>query len=652
MKKPNLFCYSPKVRKFNKAKITKYLMKNMFCNHGDLTNESSVEQFFMIRLIKSLGYNDKDIKTKEAIQKLFVGKGSRKESYKPDYILFEDEKPILVIDAKAPNEKIDDYIYQVSGYSLALNQKFKNENPVKYFILSNGITTKVYNWTEEEPLLILQFEEFKTKNKNYGKLLDICSKENIGTKTEYADKTFKFQVLDKDELNGVFKACHNLIWKKEGIDPTEAFYEFTKLFFIKLKQDKEIHKEIIDKDKKYSKEDFYFSTHWIDSQTLLDNPVNDVLFVKLLKFLKEERENKGKKRIFEDNERIRLSSGTIREIAKLIQHIDFFNIEEDLNGRMFETFLNATVRGKSLGQFFTPRSVVKFMTELASIQIKKNRADYVLDGCCGSGGFLIDTMAKMIEELDKLNLTNIEKERLKEKLYSEHIYGFERTLKISRIARMNLWFHGDGSSNIYCINTLDKSFDYDKSLDDERKKEIEELKEKILGSGLKFDVILTNPPFSSKYEAKKDDEKKIIKEYDIAYKDLNKETNNLKSALKSNVLFIERYYDLLAPKGKLITVIDESVLNAEREKDYRDYIRKKFIIKAVISLPRNTFVNADTNVKTSILYLIKKEDESESQPDIFMAIANNVGHGDTGKPTPELNDLSNILREFKKFENE
>jgi len=46
-------------------------------------------------------------------------------------------------------------------------------------------------------------------------------------------------------------------------------------------------------------------------------------------------------------------------------------------------------------------------------------------------------------------------------------------------------------------------------------------------------------------------------------------------------------------------------------------------------LPQNGFVNADANVKTSILYLVKKEEEDEEQGDIFMGIAENIGHSDS-----------------------
>ena len=132
-------------------------------------------------------------------------------------------------------------------------------------------------------------------------------------------------------------------------------------------------------------------------------------------------------------------------------------------------------------------------------------------------------------------------------------------------------------------------------------------------------------------------------------------------------MFIERYCDLLGGGGKLLTVIDESVLNADQEKYFRKYILKKFIVKAVISLPRNTFTNADTGTKTSILYLRKKTSEDEEQPPIFMAISENVGHSDSGKSEPEKCDLfrimnesgeiinkklkTTILEEFKKWEN-
>ena len=110
----------------------------------------------------------------------------------------------------------------------------------------------------------------------------------------------------------------------------------------------------------------------------------------------------------------------------------------------------------------------------------------------------------------------------------------------------------------------------------------------------------------------------------------------------------------MKPHGKLLTVIDESVLNTEGQgesmRKFRRWLRAHYIIKAVTSLPKNTFVNADVNPKTSILYLMKKERPDEEQPDVFMAISENVGHNDVGKPTLERNDLPDILKAYKRFE--
>ncbi|MEX1003098.1 MAG: N-6 DNA methylase [Crocinitomicaceae bacterium] len=628
-------------------------MKNLFCNVEDLTHEDSVEKFFLDKLIASLNYKNKNIKTKTAIKDLIIGKGSKKENYKPDYVLYKANMPVIVIDAKHTEKNVDEFIYQASGYSLALNQDYKGDNPIKYFALTNGLITKLYNWDEKEPILELNFEDFSENNPKYKKLIELISVNKINNIISSVDG-FTFKRIEKNAVEGIFRACHNLIWKKETISPTDAFYEFSKLFFIKLKQDKDIHNNFIEKGKDVPINEFKFSDKWIEKQDA-NNPINDILFKqRLLPFLKDEREKKNKKRIFEDNEVIELQSATIKEVVKLLQHIDFYNIDEDLNGRMFETFLSATVRGKDLGQFFTPRSIVKFMVKMADIEANKNNVDRIFDGCAGSGGFLIDAMADMVEKIENnKSLSNKEKNDIKDNIYSNNIYGVEKSLKNSRVSRMNLWFHGDGSSNVFCLDTLDKQFRYDPGLSNERKKEIEEFKKRVQDekNSLRFEIVLTNPPFSTKYEWSKKDEKAIIEDYDISYKNLDKTKNERVSSLKSNVLFIERYYDLLADKGKLLTVIDESVLNAEKESDYRKFILDKFIIKAVISLPRNSFINADTNTKTSILYLRKKSTPSEKQPPIFMAISQNVGHSDSGKPEPEKCDLLAILDEFKKFEN-
>src|SRR3989338_1792119 len=625
---------------------------NVFCSKIDLTNEASVEQFFVIRLLKHLGYKDSQIKPKNSIQSLNIGRGSAKENYKPDYAIKLKGKIRIIIEAKDPEENLEKWLYQPSGYCLALNQKDNKEDPTRYFILTNANLFSLYEWNNARPLISLKFDDFVHGNEKFLKLQKlIIPKAILKLIDKPLPKTemFEFNKPELSELEGIFRACHNLIWKKEKKKPTEAFYEFTKLFFVKISHDKKLH----DLGENIKKEDFKFSTDWIESMESdeVNNPISDILFKNIREDLERKVRSKEKKRIFKQDEKINLKPSTIKEVVGLLEHHNLFGIEEDLNGRMFEIFLNATIRGKELGQFFTPRPVVEFMVELADLKCGREHIDNVIDACCGSGGFLIDVMSSMWKKIRyNTSLSSAEKEKMKLDVVTKYMWGIDadkdERLPISKIARMNMVLHGDGSNRIYWLpDSLDKKIIIERGTEDELKEEAEELKEKLIKEEMKFDAVLTNPPFSMKYEKKKQDEKAILEDYEIAHKIENGE---LRPSVKSNVLFIERYKDLLKPHGKLITIIDESVLNTSSEKDFRTFIKKYFIIKAVISLPRNTFVNADTGVKTSVLYLMKKQREDEEQPDIFMAISENVGHSDSGRKTPALNDLPKILEAFKR----
>ena len=637
--------------------------KNKFCKWNELTNESSVEDFFILPLLRDLGYTNEDIRSKQSIDEITVSKrgGRKKEPYKPDFVLVIKDAPRVVIDAKATNIDTSDYEYQCRGYCLSLNLKYTQEKPVQYFILSNGRLTSLYRWDQENPIVTLDFADFVDENPKYKELKNIVGKkailQGINTKS-ITQAIFEFSRPNVRDLEGIFTACHNLIWKKEKIGPTEAFYKFAKIMFIKLNQDKRLRsnpeiKTLIIGNKPLSLEDVVFSIDWIEKREKegVKNPVDQILFANLRQELESEVIKGTKKRIFEKNEQIELKASTIKDVVKLLEHHDLYGIDEDLNGRMFESFLEATIRGRELGQFFTPRSVVNFMSQMANFRVdfEKEEFDRVLDACCGTGGFLIEAMALMRQKIDEnQSLSEDEKEDLRNKMMRDFLFGIDVSKTIVRIARINMYLHGDGGSRIYQIgDSLDKNITIDKGVDEELKQELEELKNRIINENLKFDVVLTNPPFAMRYEQKKEDEKEILDQYILA---TDEETACPRASLKSSVMFLERYWELLKPHGKLLTVMDESVLNTSSNKPFRDFIKKHFLVKAVISLPRNSFVNAGSAVKTSILYLVKKKDESESQPKTFMALSENIGHLDSGRRSPELNDLDRILTEFRKYE--
>lgn len=626
-------------------------IKNNFCEISALRNESDVEQFFVIRLLKELGYKDNNIFTKYTLPYHSIGKGVQKRNHKPDYAIKINKIWSLIVEAKHSEKDVKFFAQEAQEYAAIVNRGYIGSNPIKYCLITNGIKTQLLLIDQSKPILELGFEDFVNDNKKYKKLKEYISYNSLKN-IDDIENVFEFNKPEIDRLKGVFQICHNIIWKKHKVAPKTAFYEFTKLLFVKLNEDRIINNKL-KKGEVVKKEDFKFSIHYIEQlKDRFDSPIND-LFKKYRDDLEKDVIARKKKRIFKTEEELNLKPSTIKEIVKLIEHLNLSIVEEDWNGRVFENFLSATIRGKELGQFFTPRTVVKFMVQLANLKIKYNRKeekyqpDLILDGCCGTGGFLIFALSDLFGKVEQIPT---DKEKLKQEIRNECIYGIDASEEdIVSIARMNMYLHGDGGSHIYMADTLDKELYAEKGLPDDRADELKELKEKFDG-GLKFDVVLTNPPFAMKYEKKDEDQERILKQYEIAYPNGKENSTEIKSSLSSNVMFIERYYDCLKPAGRLLTIIDESVLNTDTNTPFRKYIQKHFIIRAIISLPKNTFVGAEVGVKTSILYLKKKEYSDEEQPPVFMAISKNVGHTDANKFCPEYNDLPTILEDFKKFE--
>ena len=166
----------------------------------------------------------------------------------------------------------------------------------------------------------------------------------------------------------------------------------------------------------------------------------------------------------------------------------------------------------------------------------------------------------------------------------------------------------------------------------EQRDNVKDYREKVVNGT--FDLILTNPPFSMKYDASKPDEERIIKQHELT-KDM--------SNVKSSILFLDRYYELLAPSGEMLIVIDDTVINGKSFENIREWIMDKFIILGVHSLPFNAFFKAKAKIKTSILHLRKKQVSNETQGHVFMSISNNIGHDNSLKDTPFRNNLVEIL---------
>ena len=136
------------------------------------------------------------------------------------------------------------------------------------------------------------------------------------------------------------------------------------------------------------------------------------------------------------------------------------------------------------------------------------------------------------------------------------------------------------------------------------------------------------------YNINNEDEQRILKQLSIA---------DGEQTVKSNVLFLQRYCDLLKPNGEMLIVLDDTVLNGSTQIEIRKWLLDKFILLGVHSMPFNAFFKAKANIKTSVLHLRKKANESDTQGYVFMSISNNIGHDNMLRDTPERNNLNDIL---------
>jgi type I restriction enzyme M protein len=156
-------------------------------------------------------------------------------------------------------------------------------------------------------------------------------------------------------------------------------------------------------------------------------------------------------------------------IKDLIEHfsehvLSNANVEPDIAGQAYEYLIKkfADLSNKKAGEFYTPRPVIRLMTLI----LQPEETDQVYDPACGTGGMLL-------EAFNYVKSHSGEPRRLK-------LFGQEKNLTTSSIARMNLILHGLEDFHIIRSDTLR----YPAFYDSDRMK--------------RFDCVIANPPFSLK----------------------------------------------------------------------------------------------------------------------------------------------------------
>ena len=342
--------------------------------------------------------------------------------------------------------------------------------------------------------------------------------------------------------------------------------------------------------------------------------------------------------IFTQQDKIELDDSSIRWVVGQLQHGSLLKTDTDVVGDAFEVFSEAKFVGEK-GEFFTPRGVVHVAVKLAY----PNPNDAICDPACGSGGFLVTAMKHIWDKMakDPRWRGSPELKENQRRMAAQSLFGIDKELDLVKIAKAHMAIAGDGRSNICHQNSLHTASQFKGDAS----------KFFVTGNGFEqFDVILTNPPFSTKTKISA----RYAAIFELGY--TWKLDEQLGKWIKGNkpgnrdpyVLFIERCLDMLKVGGTLGIVLPETVFHGPSKEHLRHFFLHGNNLIAVIDLPHNTF-RPYCNAKTCLLVLQKGVPQQER---IIMAMPEEMGHDHNGKPlyrygTDELwDDLAEVLEEL------
>lgn len=384
---------------------------------------------------------------------------------------------------------------------------------------------------------------------------------------------------------------------------------------------------------------------------------------KLFASIKADPEIKSSKLLTDDdNLESRLNDKfVIEHFIKPFEKYAFYTTKVDGLGAAYEVLGKLSGKDRIVGQFFTPENVVQFMVKLTELDVD----DVVFDPACGTARFLTHAMNDMINKASKMRNANVKIKHIKDK----QLYGTDDDPTVSKLAKMNMYIQKDGKTNIQDKDGLTQynkddqtdvvltnpplgDLDYWRSIYDDdfrlkrmevipRKNDTKEKLDKIIKGLEKKQQELLLPENSSKIPKIQKriaelNKKRLELEYKINHN--QSEYNTSGKMMKGGALFLNACKHYLKnvrnasekPEwrgGKVSIILDEGILNTDNYREFREFIRKHFYIKAIISLSRDTFVPvSNTSTKTSILYAIKKEDpDAIQQEPIFFTHVEKVG---------------------------
>lgn len=487
---------------------------------------------------------------------------------RPDYVLYskESDRPLIVIEAKKKGSRIDAALEQGIHYARAINA------PLVF--ATDGVFCKAFHTDANRPPLL------------NGEEVDEFIREALALRylTSYEVNTVSPKVqYDRKELIRIFDEANNML-RGEGLRAgIERFGEFANILFLKLISESEQAKKERGETTKFDMACSWDAIKQIPYSTRIEY-INKTVYDKLNALYGTD--------IFTPLQ-IRDTS-ILKEIMDKLDPLMLTDVDSDVKGDAFEYFLKASTATKNdLGEYFTPRHIVKTMVRLVNPKI----GEKIYDPFCGTGGFLIESFRYIERNIDSRN------PELRRILREDTIYGNEIT-NTARITKMNMILAGDGHSNIHMKDSLANPTYLDLIEHDKDGNIVRDKDGNIQYSseyrGL-YDVVITNMPYSQRT--------KHGSLYDLP--STNGDSICVQHCMKA--------INSAAPDGRMALVVPEGFLFRKDLTKTREYLLNHCQLQSIISLPQGVFLPY-TGVKTDIIYATKvnqKIKPSEQKKDFW-----------------------------------
>ena len=317
----------------------------------------------------------------------------------------------------------------------------------------------------------------------------------------------------------------------------------------------------------------------------------------------------------------------LSQVVSQVNDLHLEQVDADTKGDLFEHVLRQIRQAGELGQFRTPRHVIRAMVQLVDPRL----GETVYDPAAGTAGFLVGAYDHIrlansspdgVEEVETDGQTvrrglgdTLSRDAVRQ-LHEETFFGNDVDPQMVRLATMNLTLRGLDRVRILRRDALTRA------LDRATKAELG-----LPAQG--FDVILANPPFSGRL-----DRDRIVDEVKVG------------KTAQTELLFLQYMLNHLKDGGRCGVVVPEGVLfgptGAHRE------LRRKLVenntVEAVLSLPGGVF-NPYAGVKTSVL-VFRKGGTTERV--MFLHTDNDGFKLDANHDRPiEEDDLPGLVASFR-----